>query len=177
MSIADDYTEMAERFGSIAKKYCDIIDSSSKLEKPELLTRIYEVLPALIDAAVHLPDAGTLVGDADDEENEDPADAHQKLFGEADARHKLYRLLHEKLGDSDSYRLVFNAAKDKEAISASLADDISDIYQDLRGGLVLMEKNPASPQDALWEWRFGFDSHWGHHATSALKTIHDIRHR
>jgi hypothetical protein len=174
MSIAEDYAGIAERFSAIARKYCDIVDSSSNLEKPELLTRIYDVLPTLIDAAIHLPEAGTLVDVADDEQNEGSVDAHRTLSIDADARHKRYRSLQEKLGEADSYRVVFNAAKDSEAIYASLADDIADIYRDLKEGLVLMENN-AALQNALWEWRFGFDSHWGHHAMSALKTIHDIR--
>ncbi len=28
----------------------------------------------------------------------------------------------------------------------------------------------------IWDWRFGFYSHWGDHATSALRTIHALLH-
>jgi hypothetical protein len=175
MSIADNYAEVAGRFGAVSKNYCDIVDSSSSFEKSELLNRIYEVLPALIDAAIHLPDAGTLLDVAEDQENKHSVDAHRTLSSDPDVKHNRYRSLKEKLGDTDTYRMVFNAAGDDAAIHGSLADDITDIYLDLKDGLVLMEKNTSAPQDALWEWRFGFDSHWGHHAMNALKTIHDIR--
>jgi hypothetical protein len=78
-------------------------------------------------------------------------------------------LLKEKLGDWDSYRQVFDPTEDTEAIFGSLADDIADIYRDLQEGLVLCE---ARPQDAIWEWRLLFYSHWGKHAINALLTTH-----
>jgi hypothetical protein len=172
---ADRYAEVAEHFRAIAQKYCDIVDSSSQLEKSELLARIYEILPALIDAAIHLPDAGTLVDDAEDEQNENSQHVNPTLSPKGRAWDELYPSLKKRLGDADTYRMVFNAARNNEAIHGSLAGDIADIYRDLKDGLVLMEKNAASPQNALWEWRFGFDSHWGHHAIGALKAIHDNR--
>jgi len=92
---------------------------------------------------------------------------------DGDAWRKLYGSLKEKLGDADSYWMVFDAKKDNEAIRGSLADDIVDIYRDLQEGLVL--KNKACPQSAIWEWRPLFDSHWGYHAMDALKAIHHIR--
>ena len=121
MSISDDYAVAAERFGVVARKYCDIVDSSSSLERSELINRIYEVLPTLIDAAIHLPDAGTLVDVAEDELNKDSADAHRTLSVDADVKYKRYRSLQEKLGDADTYLMAFNAARDTDAIHGTLA--------------------------------------------------------
>jgi Domain of unknown function (DUF5063) len=61
----------------------------------------------------------------------------------------------------------------KRMIHGSLADDLADIYRDLKKGLILSEKTSA--EDALWNWRLHFDFHWGNHAMSALKAIQDIR--
>jgi hypothetical protein len=176
MSISDDYVVVAERFGAVARKYCDIVDSSSTSDRSDLLAQIYEVLPTLIDAAIHLPDAGTLVVDAEDEEDENSRDANPTPSPDGGAWDELHRSLKKRLGDTDTYLTVFDAATDKEAIHGSLSDDIAEIYRDLKDDLVLMDRNAAAPQNALWEWRYGFDSHWGHHAMSALKTIHDIRY-
>jgi len=161
--------EAAERFGAIAQKYCGIVQSASNLERLQLLAQIYDVLPSLIDAAIHLPDTNSL---EDDEVREGSADARSTRM-DADAWSALHQLLKDKLGDADLYQMIFNGARDNEVIQGSLADDIADIYRDLEEGLVL--KDEASPQNAIWEWRFGFDSHWGHHAIDALKAIHDIR--
>lgn len=174
MTHDDRHAEDAERFAVIARKYCAIVDSAPGLEKSDLLARIYEVLPALIDAAVHLPDL-SISDDTEDEPDESPAQPPPTARMADDEWQKLYRSLKEKLGDADLYWMVFDAVKNTEAISGSLADDIAGIYRDLREGIVLMEENRASPHDVIWEWRFGFDSHWGEHAMSALKTIYDIR--
>ena len=54
--------------------------------------------------------------------------------------------------------------------TGDLADDLADIWRDLKGGLALYHKGnrPA----AAWEWRNSFQTHWGRHATSALYALH-----
>ena len=80
-------------------------------------------------------------------------------------------MLKEKLGNWDSYRQLFDPTEDNEAIFGSLADDIADIYFDLKEGLLLAE-HQTPPEDIIWEWRLSFYSHWGKHAMDALLTIH-----
>jgi hypothetical protein len=41
-------------------------------------------------------------------------------------------------------------------VVASLADDIADIYRDLKKGFALL----GSRDGAVWEWRHGFEHHW-----------------
>jgi hypothetical protein len=84
----------------------------------------------------------------------------------------LYSILKEKLGNWDLYSHVFDPTRDQEAIKGSLADDIADIYRDLKKGLVCHHSDCKPPDDILCEWRLLFYSHWGDHATSALRTIH-----
>jgi len=67
---------------------------------------------------------------------------------------------------------VFDPTKDSEAIFGSLADDIRDIYRDLKKGLELKKTYPSQPEAAIGEWRFGFYSHWGKHAIDALLAMH-----
>ena len=56
--------------------------------------------------------------------------------------------------------------------SSLLADDIADIYRDLKEGLVLSETHQAPPENIIWNWRVLFYSHWGKHAMDALLAIH-----
>lgn len=77
-----------------------------------------------------------------------------------------------KLGDWDLYWQVFDPTKDNKAIYGTLADDIADIYRDLKQGLILKEAHQAPPEDIIGDWRLGFYSHWGKHAIDALRTIH-----
>lgn len=50
-----------------------------------------------------------------------------------------------------------------------LADDLADIWRDLKGGLDLYRKGNHAA--AATEWRVNFEIHWGRHAASALYAL------
>jgi hypothetical protein len=50
-----------------------------------------------------------------------------------------------------------------------LADDLADIWQDLRGGLALYDAGHIGA--AASGWRAAFDLHWGNHAAQALYVL------
>jgi hypothetical protein len=58
----------------------------------------------------------------------------------------------------------------EEAGVGSLADDLADIYRDVVTGLRAYRKGMRS--EALWEWGFGLQVHWGEHATGAIRALH-----
>jgi hypothetical protein len=70
------------------------------------------------------------------------------------------------------YGEVFDPCKvpPEEPVVASLADDIADIYRDVVSGL--REYQAGRRAQALWEWGFGFQHHWGEHATGAIRALH-----
>jgi hypothetical protein len=111
-----------------------------------------------------------------DDEDEDQETSMCQFQAETNWKHEdwsqLYNALREKLGDGDLYWHVFDPIKENEAIRGSLADDIAGVYGDLKEGLNLKESEKVPPRDIIFEWRFGFYSHWGRHAINALRTIH-----
>ena len=171
MGTSPDQAEVASRFASVAQRFCGVVDSAPNLERTELLVQVYRILPQLISEAVTLPPM-----ELDDTQT--PEDEKRESLARANVGSRypqwsqLYELLKEKLGDWDLYWEVFDPRKDNQAIHGSLADDIADIYRDLKEGLVLGETQEASPGDNVWHWRLGFFSHWGKHAIDALRTIH-----
>jgi hypothetical protein len=70
------------------------------------------------------------------------------------------------------YWEIFNPITDspEEPVAGSLVDDLSDIYRDVARGLVLFESGERA--EALWQWGFNFRTHWGEHATGALRALH-----
>jgi hypothetical protein len=171
MGFSPDQAEVANRFASVAQRFCSVVDSAPNLERTELLVQVYRILPRLISEAVSLPDL-----ELDDDET--PQVERRKSLARANVGStypqwgRLYELLKEKLGDWDLYWEVFDPRKDNQAIHGSLADDIADIYRDLQEGLMLGATQEASPEDNVWHWRLLFYSHWGKHAIDALRTIH-----
>jgi hypothetical protein len=54
-------------------------------------------------------------------------------------------------------------------LRSSLSDDILDIYQDIKKGLLQYEGNEKG--EAIWHWHFHFYTHWVNHVVDALHSI------
>jgi hypothetical protein len=54
-------------------------------------------------------------------------------------------------------------------MTGDLADDLTDIWSDLKAGVALHEAGRAD--EALHEWRWRFDCHWAKHAAEALHAL------
>ncbi|MGA2569091.1 MAG: DUF5063 domain-containing protein [Terracidiphilus sp.] len=157
-----------DRFAVPARQFCAVVDAASSLSRKEFLNQVYLILPKLIDQGICMPDVEL------DDSNEEATD-HASRQGHQEWK-RPFDLLREKLGDWDSYRLFFDPIGDTESIKGSLADDLADIYHDLKEMLVENEAGPLSPEDRIWEWRFSFRTHWGKHAIDALNVIHILHH-
>ncbi|MEA2328282.1 MAG: hypothetical protein QOE68_3241 [Thermoanaerobaculia bacterium] len=57
----------------------------------------------------------------------------------------------------------------EEPVVADLADDLADIWRDLKGGLLLYDSGET--ESAVWHWSNHYSFHWGHHATAALYAL------
>ena len=51
-----------------------------------------------------------------------------------------------------------------------LSDDIADIYRDLSAALALYDEGYET--EAKWELHFSFITHWGRHASGAIRALH-----
>jgi hypothetical protein len=174
MAVSDSYEEIAQRFAAVALRYCAIVDAAENYNKTEFLLQIYRALPDIIAEAVRLPEIEFDEGDEDDGLGPGAAAKDEPAKKDSGEWARLFESLKEKLGDANLYWHIFNPTKIEEPIYGSLADDIADIYGDLRKGLVLTKQGGKMAEEAIWEWRFGFYSHWGHHALSALRTLHEV---
>jgi hypothetical protein len=62
---------------------------------------------------------------------------------------------------------------DKEPSQGWLVDDFADIYRDLKIEMEKMEiGTDEAIEDALWQMKWGFINHWGHHCINALRYLH-----
>jgi Domain of unknown function (DUF5063) len=172
--MTNDWKIEQARFSSIAVRYCSLVDSAAELSRTQLLVALYRILPDLLSEAIRLPDTDAHDREGKDEPNEDLAPKLKHPSVSDSDWSNLYQSLRQKLGDADLYQEIFNPIEGKDSVTASLADDIADIYRDLRNGLSLATVEAASPADVIWEWRFGFYSHWGNHSMNALRTMHHI---
>lgn len=72
----------------------------------------------------------------------------------------------------DYYGVVFDPhiVPPEEPVVGSLIDDLCDIYRDVVTGL--REYEAGRRAQAVWEWSFLLQNHWGDHATSAIRALH-----
>ena len=149
-------------FLGTARLYCVYIESTNKTDR-EFLAESQSLLLSLYQQATILPWT-TL---------EHEEEFHNKLSKEE--FEKVLKRIDEKIGDNRFYREVFDPTDelDKETVCGDLVDDLGDIYKDIKYGLMIFDLGTmASREDAVWNFKFGFEKHWGRHAIGALKTIH-----
>ena len=92
-----------------------------------------------------------------------------------DERFELYSNLRKVLGERDSYWLEFDAVPEDMHMSGSLADDLTDIYFDLRYGLALLDD--VWPQRAAQAWQSSYRMHWGQHLVDAERHLYALKVR
>lgn len=92
-------------------------------------------------------------------------------------RFELYSQLRRLLGERDKYWLEFDTDDVENGMSnmsGSLADDITDIYFELKSGLDLLEADPDHPSRAATRWQSGFMLHWGQHLVDAERHLYEL---
>ena len=148
-----------------AADYCELIEKVEILDSG-WLEELAAILPRL-HAAV------SALGKADEE----PGHA---LKPDLDARFELFAQLRKMLGMRDAYWMEFDAAggtqeaSDSHGMSGSLADDLTDIYCELKHGLKLMDIEPGRALDG---WRSGYYLHWGQHLVDAERHLYALKSR
>jgi hypothetical protein len=139
----------------LARRYCDLIEASSHDSRRRWLGEVASILPRLQAAisSVSAPVSGVVPASALD----------------LDARFELFWQLRRLLADRDGYWLEFDRASEGvDGMTGSLADDLTDIYCELKAGLAVYARHPEC---ALTGWVYGFDRHWGRHLVDAERHL------
>lgn len=156
------------RFVAAAKAYCRLIEERPEKRNP-WMRELTRALAELYAAAWSLPCFGLPDHDSKPPESWDiNHDEWRQLFAD----------LGKFLGDRNHYLSFFDPVDilqtPKDLSIGMLADDLADIYRDIRPGLRVWDSTHDEwLQEAIYDWRWpNFDQHWGVHATSALQALH-----
>lgn len=139
-----------EAFAREVRNYCDFVEKAATYALDKRLAATRRRLLALYEAALSLPD-----GEHRDEEQVERVSRRMEWPG---------------FGAKDLYWEIFDPYVDAERVAGSLSDDVIGVFHDVRRGLAYWDAGHR--QRAVWEWRFGFDSHWGDHAVDAIRALH-----
>lgn len=157
----DTKQENIKNFVDIATNYCQLIDNHQNLDRLFFLDELNKILPMLYYRSLFLPSS-----DLDESVEEKKLESNQYS--------KLMQSLKIQLEDWIYYFDVFNPndLQETKSIRSNLADDLADIYLDLKLGLNYWIQGTTEQQfTAIWHWRFCFWAHTGQHITGAIRSI------
>lgn len=146
----------------LSKAYCALIESANDGDAG-WLPEVAMLLPRLHAATIALGDW--------------PATSGHQLAGSPEQRFELFVRLRVLIGARDSYWLEFDQATDMDAMSGSLADDLTDIYFELKQVLEQLSPYRASVRRAVKDWSVGYRLHWGQHLLDAERHLYSLNAR
>jgi len=103
------------------------------------------------------------------------AEAEYSMLQDLEGRFALYQRLKSFLGPFDDYWSEGDLEAGDGLKTGSLADDITDVYFDLKRGLNLYREGPGQEASALSLWVFSYRIHWEQHLRDATKQLFEFR--
>ena len=103
------------------------------------------------------------------------SDTEYSMLQDLEARFALYQRLKSFLGPFDDYWSEGDLQAGDGLKTGSLADDITDVYFDLKRGLTLHTAGPEQEAQALSMWVFSYQVHWEQHLRDATKQLFEFK--
>ncbi|MEO8737481.1 MAG: DUF5063 domain-containing protein [Edaphobacter sp.] len=152
-----------EAYRNIVANYCNVLERGS--ERPaEALLAIRHALIELYSASLDLPIA------PDPEYDDLPDRVSSEEFERMRKKTGTYT-------KDDHFWICYDPfiSPPEKPLCVSLSDGLADIWRDLKPGLLaLAEDEHRSATAVFWDWKFGFDTHWGDHAVDSIWAIHKL---
>ena len=147
-------TDPVARFAQVAERFCAWVESEPQVAEWESENAIRFLLE-LTARALDLPEADV----EDDLDTPRPDDAAY-----AEVRQRFAVLPAGLYATADPEDVA-----GETHLVGDVLDDLADVWRDVHHGL---DAYRAGRRDeACWNWRFSFRSHWGEHAVEALRVL------
>jgi hypothetical protein len=147
---------------TVANDFCMFLEKEEVIPRDSLLRYLQKVLPLIYLKASLLPDIIPLDEDA----------IEHYVTGEQ--WEDLFNLIRNTLGSDDEYFMVDTGEHShSDPIKASIAENIADIFQDLKDFVLLYQKPMlAFKENAVRDCRTLFETRYGYCIVNAHKAIH-----
>lgn len=175
MALLQENQVTLPEFALIAEEFCLFIDSFRDGRPESLYTKLEYLLSELhcgiLSVAKQMNEREDLELESFGEMTHEQWDELAKLIGAVIAE-ELSELI-------DRHIEINNGEYGHDAARVyTLWDDLADMYREIGQGLAQWKLGTVEGKvEASWQWRFGYESHWGHHLANAMKTVHELRYR
>ena len=158
------YSKNVVEFITVANEYCMFTEKAENYTKEDIIHYMLKICPLLYLKGALLPAS-----------NESEFEITERYVNE-EHWDTVYKALNKVLGKDDIYfTLGFNDTGEHTPVMASIADNLTDIYQDLKDFLMLYQKGThAAKENAVAECRSLFEKHWGKRLVNAHCALHNL---
>lgn len=149
-------------FLSTARNFCALLETKQSISPKEFLAAIQRHLLILYSCGMNMRAIELQV--PTDNEMEIPDIEMESML----------RFIGESLQDR-YYWHVFDPSdsNDTTSVCGDLVDDVGDMYKDIKRSLLLFDTgSDEAKENAIWQFKFDFESHWGDHCVNALYAVH-----
>ncbi len=145
---------------TVANEYCLFFEKAENYTTEDILTYFHKIAPLIYLKGSLLP--ATMVAD----------DSAAERYVTEEQWEQIFKALRNHFKAADVYYVHDHNFDSSEA---SLADNMADIYQDMKDFIMLYQKNTApARQNAVAQIRDLYKWRWGPATLSALGAIHNI---
>lgn len=159
------YSKQVVEFVTVAKEYCNFIESSAQFSRQEFVTIAARIVPLVYLKATTLPEVEFEL-----------EEAVEKTVDEM-TYVQIREELNFKLGRFSDYLEVFteDMKHSDTPVIAFISEDLTDVYQDLMDFISAYRLGVVEiMNDALAEVIQGFRSYWGQRLVNTLRALHSI---
>lgn len=162
------YSRDTIEFVTVAVQYCGYFESFEDVSEAELIDKLTKLLPLLYLKAALVPETDII------NEEEEP----EITVTEGDYSY-ISSKLYDVFQNNDAYLEVFlqDMKYSDTPITASISEDLSDIYQDLKNFITIFERGVTdNMNDALYFCIENFKSYWGQKLVNVLRALHSLKY-
>ncbi|MBK5719579.1 DUF5063 domain-containing protein [Dysgonomonas sp. Marseille-P4677] len=161
------YSKDSIEFVTVAVQYCAFLENMEEIAESELTDKLTKILPLLYLKASLVPET-EMVGDEDQE-----ISVTEDIYNYINS--KLYNVFLAK----DTYLEVFlqDMKYSETPIAASISEDLTDIYQDLKNFITIFERGITEDMnDSMYVCMENFKAYWGQKLVNVLRALHSVKY-
>lgn len=161
------FSKNVVEFVTVGVQYCSFLESFEEETAASLTDKLTKLLPLLYLKAAMLPDT----------------ELEYEVFAEVTVSEEDYNYivsrLHSVFRGNDTYLEVFveDMKYSDTPISASISEDIGDIYQDIKNFVSIYEQGiEENMEEGLLVCHDNFKLYWGQKLVNVLRALHSLKY-
>jgi hypothetical protein len=151
----------------VAHEYCVFTENAGEKDKTDIFDYFLKIGPLLYLKGILLPEVIP-----------DYPESSERFVTEEEYQ-EVFNIFRHIFGAEDEfYHVGYEEYNEYEAVKASLSENFTDIYQDLKDFILLYQKNSqAARQNAVHDCRALFETRWGPKVLSSMRYLHYLTYK